>query len=599
MTSNSKLYSLHIFVIILILSFATANAQLQKYDLSRQDSAKINEYLSESKEQNLFGHKKESSRFLNFAATVYWEHNHFDKAIDLYTESLKINEFLGNENATAMINSNLALIYNDDRQDEKALEFFRKTLTVRKVRKEKVGIISSDINISVVLNNLKRYDESIKYLQEALDYARELNDPKQMRSCYGMLSETYEKAGKAQKAKYYFDLYRNFHEMVQEEKIGVFRRETELQRLKTRSALDAEKLKEYELMLTSKELKETESELETAETTAQNLLDTLTKKELKVELLKKRSEVDKLENEKKLRKKQTNEELNIKNITVSQQNEEINTQKEQLEFAYTQIEKAHKDIKDSINYAQFIQTSMLNKSLNLAEYFPNSFIIYKPKHTVSGDFYWYSQVDESLVVVAADCTGHGVPGGFLSMLGNNLFNTIVNNNKIINPSEILYELDKGVVSSLNQKSNKNKDDMDLSIITIIPKEKKFLFAGAKNPLLITENGKVQKIKASSSSIGNLGIAKDVNKSFETNEFTYTDKTRVYLFSDGMQDQFGGNKNRKYGQKRLREFIDSSNDKSIKEQGKAIETEFEQWKENTAQLDDVLFIGIELNNIQLV
>ena len=97
----------------------------------------------------------------------------------------------------------------------------------------------------------------------------------------------------------------------------------------------------------------------------------------------------------------------------------------------------------------------------------------------------------------------------------------------------------------------------------------------------------------------MGLVKKVNKLFETKEFTYTDKTRVYLFSDGMQDQFGGKNNKKYGQKRLREFIDSSNDKSIKEQGKAIETEFEQWKENTNQLDDVLFMGIELNNIQLV
>ncbi len=617
---------------VLLVFFLSLNfggySQLKKYDLSRNDSALIIDYNKAYEEHLNLDHKKEASRFLNLMATLYWEHNHFDKAIGLYQKSLELNKALGNENAQAMINSNLALIYNDAGKYEQALQYFTKTLTVRKVRKEPIGIIAADINISVVLNNLKRYDKSIEHLMEALDYARETNDPTQMRSCYGMLSETYEKAGDSKKSIYYFNLYKTFNEMIQQEKVVLIQQEVENERLKKR-------LKELELQQANmqikqkdKELDSTNVELATSKTNEKDLLDSLSTSELKMELLKQKSFVEKLESENELqhreniitifliigiallivlimliylfiRNKKINNVLKENNFKISQQKQEIDAQNAELQEAYTKVEKAHENIQASINYAQFIQTSMLTKEHKISDYVPNSFILFKPKNIVSGDFYWHAKVGDELVVVAADCTGHGVPGGFLSMLGNNLLNTVVINNKVTNPAEILDYLDKGVVEVLNQKTNKNSDGMDMAIVVINPKKKTLRYGGAKSPMLIVEGEKITKINPSRMPIGstNYYVLKK-RADFETKLIDYNDSMTLYMYSDGYRDQFGGKSGKKLGAKKMREILSDVSKKEMSEQADALYYEFLKWKGKREQIDDLLFMGLKLNKINM-
>ncbi len=286
-----------VFSIFLLFVLQLSHAQLIQ-PLSRQDSALVLKNDAAAIEQQNEGNKKEASRHLNNSAMIYWEHNHFEKAVEYYEKSLKLNEELGNENGIAMIHNNLAMIYSDLKQFDKSIAFFNKTLAARRAKKETIGIISALINLSVVLNNQEKYEKSVQNLTEALELARELNDPDQMKSCYGMLSETYEKAGKPEKSFYYFNLYRTFHEMVQNEKIKKTRQELENERLKRALAESQKRNKELELISKNKELKEKDSQIAEFDSTNQSLQKNLTKKELRLRLLTKEAEMKELQAQK-------------------------------------------------------------------------------------------------------------------------------------------------------------------------------------------------------------------------------------------------------------------------------------------------------------
>lgn len=242
-------------------------------------------------QQQKAGDLREESRYYDLIAFLFWEHNYTEKAIEWYKKSLVLNQRLENLAAISMINSNLGMLYADLRQYEKSLEHFNQTLNYRQMIKDKVGIITTRINISVVLNNLGRYEESARNLLEALTLARELNDMDQMKSCYGMLSETYEKARQPEKAKYYFDLYRTFHEELQRQKEAKARKMVEETQLQLQLTEAEKRNKELELLLKQKELSEAEQELKTAGERQKTLYDNLTRSELRNELLKRDNEL--------------------------------------------------------------------------------------------------------------------------------------------------------------------------------------------------------------------------------------------------------------------------------------------------------------------
>jgi len=359
-----------IFTILLFFSFTEAFAQ-QKIELSRQDSALVNKYLKISLKHDSLAHYRDASDFLNKVAFIYWEHNHFQQAIDYYNESLKRNEKLKNENAIAMISSNLALIYADMQEYDKALEYFEKTYSIRLSKKENIGIISSLINMSVVLNNLKQYNESTKKLSEALDIAREMNDPKQMCSCYGMLSETYDKSGNSKKAIHYFELYKTFHEMLQKNQIKKTKEEIENERLRAELAVLEKNKKEQELIVKKEELKEKTVALQESSIEIQDLTENLSKKELAIKLVKQNAEIEQLKAKQKIdakakqfnfalftslflvfvalifalayrTKRRMNKQLVLRNDEIFQQKEKIIRQAENLAQANTKLKELDK-----------------------------------------------------------------------------------------------------------------------------------------------------------------------------------------------------------------------------------------------------------------
>ncbi len=624
------MHKVSISIFIFLFFYFSAIAQTQKYQLSRQDSALINIYEAKAIEYRTNNFKKQESDYYNKIAMIWWEHNHFLKAINNYEKSLIINRALGNENAIAMINSNLALIYADKGDYNKSLEYFEKTLNIRKIRKEKVGIIAARINMSVVLNNLKKYDSAIEHLSKALDVAREMNDPEQMRSCYGMLSETYEKAGNNKKSMYYFELYRDFNELVEGTKVKKAYKVAEEERLKKELAEKETAIKELEIIKKNYEIYTKEKELKTSESEKHNLLDTIRLKDLKIIYTKKEAELQKAESQKKLLekklqlrntifftaftllflliaiffyflKRRSNLVLRNKNTEITQKNEEIEVQRQNIESLYKETSEAHESIKKSIDYAGIIQAAMINKTPKLSHFFPESFIFYKQTDAVGGDFYWYSKTKDKIIVAAIDCTGHGVPGAFLTVLGNNILNQIVNISKITDPSEILFQMDKSVKLALNQEKSNNKDGMDIALCSIDFKTNKINFAGANNPLLIIKNDEIELIKGSRYGIGGyseMGYQrlKNNNKTdimYPSKEVDIEKGMYIYLFSDGFQDQIGGENMKKLKSKNFYNLLKEYSKYSAKIQKEKLSDFFKKWKGDYGQVDDTVIIGIKL------
>jgi len=599
-------------IIIFLLIFSFNSFSQQKYPLSRQDSALIIKNLNEYENENNLGRLKEASEKLNTTAMIYWEHNYFDEATKYYEQSLSINEILGNENAIAMINSNIALINTDMENYPKALIYFEKTLATRVANKETIGIIAALINMSVVYNNLKKYEEALTSLNKALDYAREMNDPEQMRSCYGMLAETYEKKGDTKNSLYYFEYYKSFHELVQKQRIAKVGEELETEKLKTLLFAEESEKKELQLLLTESELKNKKNELLETDSTNKSLVRNLTRQELESEFFKKEKYIESILIRQKIQKKQkiiiivliiaisltiillifiyANFNKKINNKKLLYQNQQIVLQQQEIIFQNTEIEKINNQLTASINYAKFIQESTLNKKSILNTFVKDSFIYYKPRDIVSGDFYWFDKIDNKIVIAAVDCTGHGVPGGFLSMIGNELMNKIILFDKITNPTEILKYMDIGISNTLNQENSKNTDGMDMSLVTIDYEHNFISFAGANNPLVLIQNDELTIAKGTKISIGGHRIK---SKEYQNLYFSIKENTFLYLFSDGYLDQLGGDKGRSIGTKRFANFIFENHKIPMNEQINIFEENFNNWRNQETQIDDVLIIGVKL------
>jgi PAS domain S-box-containing protein len=279
------------------------------------------------------------------------------------------------------------------------------------------------------------------------------------------------------------------------------------------------------------------------------------------------------------------------------------------------IQEKNKDIIDSINYAKMIQESILPSLESIEADFPKSFIFFKPKDIVSGDFYWHANSklinngEEHALIAIADCTGHGVPGGFMSMIGIEKLNQIFFEKKLIEPNEILIKLNNLIRQSLHQDevNSSSKDGMDIAIISIHKESNKLTYAGANRPLYIIrkkenqtllpdhdfeefDNHILVEIKANRTS-----IAGPTPYDYPFNKRTFQLQTgdKIYLFSDGLPDQFGGEKGKKFMTKRLKNWLIDHHDTEIENiQIELIET-FNNWKADNAQIDDVLFMGIEI------
>ena len=255
------------------------------------------------------------------------------------------------------------------------------------------------------------------------------------------------------------------------------------------------------------------------------------------------------------------------------------------------ITEKNKNITDSITYASRIQEAVLGKPDYLKKLFDEAFTFFKPHSMVSGDFYWFHRIGHYKIAIAADCTGHGVPGAFMTLLGYNYLSEIIENKKIIMPDEILNELNKKITASLNKESAEKRvnDGMDIAVLTFDTEQNKLYYSGAKNPLCIVKDGEMEVIKASRSAIGGLGT----EKQYDLHNFNLEKGSTVYIYSDGFQDQFGGNKNRKFLSKKFRNLLLEISPYEPEMQKSILEKIFTRWKGDNEQTDDVVIVGIKV------
>ncbi len=293
---------------------------------------------------------------------------------------------------------------------------------------------------------------------------------------------------------------------------------------------------------------------------------------------------------------QINDQLKFSNEDIQSKKAEIEAQRDLLSNAVAEISTTNKELTqsknkiiDSIRYASRIQDAVLRSSLLLKQIFPHSFILFKPRDIVSGDFYWFAEKDDIKVVIAADCTGHGVPGAFMSVLGTTLLNQIIREENIIEPVNILHNLDVRLQETLHVDEENLADGMDMAILTIDTTEKQVKYSGAKNNLYYVSQGNLGEIKASMSSVGYSHVKKD----FTQTNYNYQEGDVFYIFSDGYQDQFGGDtpNGKKFMRSNFKKLLHQVSDLSPLRQKNELDQTIERWKGRHKQTDDILVIGI--------
>jgi len=300
-----------------------------------------------------------------------------------------------------------------------------------------------------------------------------------------------------------------------------------------------------------------------------------------------------------------NSELLEKTEELMQQTEEIITQKKEIESQRDEIfeqkkeiERKNQNLTDSIIYAKRIQQAMLpNKDL-IATNCPEHFILFKPRDIVSGDFYWFKQIKNFTYIAAADCTGHGVPGAFMSMLGISILNEIVTKRDLNPPNEVLDELRKRVKKSLHQtgQDGEAQDGMDIALCLIDKESNEIQFSGAFNPLYIYRKNAHNSYDLIESKADRMpiGIHPHDNRPFTNRRLNLQKNDTLYIFSDGYTSQFGGQKSEKFKSVRLKEILLDIQDKDMQTQQQILEDTITQWMGKSEQVDDILLIGVRIS-----
>jgi serine phosphatase RsbU (regulator of sigma subunit) len=282
---------------------------------------------------------------------------------------------------------------------------------------------------------------------------------------------------------------------------------------------------------------------------------------------------------------QSKRQIEMINSDLEVKNSEIRKQKDI-------IEQKNQSITDSIQYASRIQTAVLPPINFISDWGIDNFILYKPKDIVSGDFYWGVKNDEKIIIAAGDCTGHGVPGAFMSMLGHAFLDEIITTKKVTDAAAILNALRDEIINTLKQKgtAGEARDGMDISLVIIDLKAGKLDYAGANNPLYLIRDGKMIRYKADRMPIGIhfITFTPFSNQSVEIEKGDY-----LYLFSDGFADQFGGPKGKKFMYKPFQDLLLKHHDKPMELQKEILDNTFGKWKNDREQVDDVLVIGMHM------
>ena len=258
-----------------------------------------------------------------------------------------------------------------------------------------------------------------------------------------------------------------------------------------------------------------------------------------------------------------------------------------------EIERQQKELEESLRYAGSIQSALLSEERVFRNIFPESFILFLPRDIVSGDFYWIYRKQDMIVIVAADCTGHGVPGAFMSIMGISFLNEIVSKN-IPRANVILNRLRENIMKALHQtgEMSEHKDGMDIALCICDLEKMELQFSGAFNPMYLIRNGELDEVRGDKMPIG---IAPTEEKSFSNHIVHLQKNDLIYIFSDGFADQFGGPEERKFRYKPFKELLVNIHKQDMVKQKKLLEQKFHRWKGDLEQIDDILIMGFKIQN----
>lgn len=277
---------------------------------------------------------------------------------------------------------------------------------------------------------------------------------------------------------------------------------------------------------------------------------------------------------------------------VIERTEEVVRQKEEIEKQRQKLEELYKDVTDSIRYAKRLQESILPPENFIRQLFPESFVFFKPKDIVSGDFYWFYKSDTKILFAAVDCTGHGVPGAFMSLVGANALNQAVKEHGILQPAKILEDVNRLSSETLNKNNENNsvRDGMDIALCAIDKKTMELEYAGANNPLYLIRNNELNEVKADKFAIG---AFEPGTKKYTNHKIKLQQGDKLYVFSDGYADQFGGKKGKKFMYKQFRDTLLKIKDEKMHKQKELLAEKLDKWKGMYEQVDDILVIGVEI------
>ena len=526
-------------------------------------------------------------RALNLKGNLYESFGDYEKALQFCLQSHKLSTEINDRETEAETCSQLGMIYTRLCNFMKAMEYYHEGLRIREEMKDENAMASSLNRIGMIMRLTRKYDESLEYYNKSLEIRRKNNQLTSIPWTLLGIASTYEEMQKTSEAIEYYeqgmiggDIRCTLQCIMGSGRIFSFLGKSD----------KAEEMLQESLRM-AQDLKAMSLVAEAYAGLANHYESTgQAEKALKSYKLyqKTRESVQSDEAQNRLR-----------NIEISHAIEKSEQEKEifrlkhvELKKAYDIIEEKNKDITASINYASRIQRAMLPDKDEIKGLSKNCFILYLPKDIVSGDFYWFNKTDDKLIVVAGDCTGHGVPGALMSMLGISFLEEIVNNRGITESDKILNELRKEVQRALRQKGNKEeaKDGMDISLCVINKTKKTIQFSGAYNNLYLIRNNELIEYPADRMPIS---IFDMIDSGFKRNDINILRNDIIYMFSDGYADQFGGPNCKKYKYATLKALLLKIHKLPLTKQEEKLRKEFNDWKGAGPQIDDVLILGLKL------
>jgi len=539
-------------------------------------------------------HSLEAATYNNLG-TLYQMKEDYTQALENYKKAIEIRTQINDTIKLSQTYQNIASVYERISYLDSAEMFLNKALVIKKEIGEVVGIASCYLILGKIESKKGNYSLALKYFNKSLKGNLEINLQKNIIENYLNLSETHEKLNRFENALDYYKKYKELEdtlfssERYQEiaDVENKYEKEKSQLKIEKEKAIQEEKIQKQRVIIISIIVI-----LVLVSLQAYNFFRRYRNKTKLSNLLKRK-----------------NTQINIQKEEIKSQRDEIEAQRDNILNQKSELEKVHKKQTLSINYAKNIQSAVLPSKKVIKHLLPEHFVFYKPQAIVSGDFYWISQIDDKIILAAADCTGHGVPGGFMSMLGIAFLNEIVNKDRITNVAEILNQMRTLVINSLHQQATigERKDGMDISICCIDFKNKKLEVAGAMNPIyLVREISKNQSnLSYPSISMRNKLLYEikvdvmpvsiyDYMESFSSSSVDIEEGDMIYMATDGFADQFGGENKRKYYKKNLKNLLLEIADKNINFQKLTIEDTFSQWKGSEIQIDDVLILGFRVS-----